>query len=105
VIVPIETEVEEEFIIENMQVVANPNEEDGNQSVQAYFKDQDLILDEFIRQQLLLEKPLYPLCAEDCKGLCGQCGCDLNEGTCNCTAPVGDSRFSQLAELYRNSPS
>jgi len=102
VIVPIQAEVEEEFAIENLRVVSNVNEEEGQQSVEALFKDQDLLLEEFIRQQLLLAKPEYPLCATDCKGLCPQCGCDLNNGACQCVAPPPDARLARLVELYGN---
>jgi len=38
------------------------------------------------------------LCREDCKGLCPNCGKDLNEGPCNCTKP-GDARLAVLAQL------
>jgi uncharacterized protein len=102
VILPIQTEVEEEFTVENLRVVANANEEEGNQSVQAFFKDQDLLLDELIRQQLLIAKPEYPLCAEDCKGLCALCGCDLNQSACDCSAPPDEPRMARLAELFGN---
>ena len=33
---------------------------------------------------LLLMLPTKMLCREDCKGLCDICGCNLNEGTCDC---------------------
>ena len=38
------------------------------------------------------------LCRDDCKGLCPQCGHDLNEGPCNCATPV-DPRLAVLAGL------
>lgn len=102
VIVPIHADVEEEFGVENMLVTTNPNEEEGDQSVKSFFKDQDLLLEEFIRQQLFLEKPEYPLCAEDCKGLCPQCGCNFNEDDCECAPAPSDSPLARLAELYGN---
>ena len=42
-----------------------------------------------VREDILLEIPGFPLCAEGCKGLCAQCGQDLNEGTCGCSPPQG----------------
>ena len=102
VIVPIHAEVEEEFGLENMKVTSNPNEEDGNQSVVDFFKDQDLLLEEFIRQQLILTKPEFPLCAEDCKGLCAQCGTNLNDSNCECVAPQKESPLARLADIYEN---
>lgn len=40
--------------------------------------------DEIALTDLLLQLPTKLLCKDDCKGLCGFCGCDLNETTCNC---------------------
>lgn len=39
-------------------------------------------LTEDIRQEIILEYPLKPLCKENCKGLCQVCGRNLNEGSC-----------------------
>lgn len=59
-------------------------------------------LTEAIRQQTLLTLPMVTLCAEDCAGLCPQCGHDLNLGPCDCQPEV-DTRFNVLAELLQNS--
>ena len=37
-----------------------------------------------LRQELLLRVPSFVICREECKGLCPQCGVDLNEKTCGC---------------------
>ncbi len=37
-----------------------------------------------IRQELLIEFPVNPLCRPECKGLCRSCGHNLNESVCNC---------------------
>ncbi len=37
---------------------------------------------EDVRQEIILNYPMVPLCRPDCKGLCLQCGQDLNQGTC-----------------------
>ena len=42
-----------------------------------------------VREDLLLEIPGFPLCHGGCKGLCAQCGQDLNEGPCGCVPPEG----------------
>ena len=50
-----------------------------------------------VREDLLLEIPGFPLCREGCKGLCAQCGQDLNEGACGCVPPEqGPSPWSAL---------
>ena len=38
-----------------------------------------------IREELALSVPEYPLCREDCAGLCPRCGADLNAGPCGCS--------------------
>ena len=40
--------------------------------------------DEELREELLLNLPMNPLCSPDCRGLCAKCGCDLNEKECSC---------------------
>ena len=37
-----------------------------------------------IRQEIVMEYPIKPLCQENCKGVCPQCGQNLNETTCDC---------------------
>ncbi len=41
-------------------------------------------LDPEIREEIILDYPIKPLCSIDCKGLCLKCGMNLNEGGCNC---------------------
>lgn len=42
--------------------------------------------------------PMKTLCREDCKGLCGVCGCNLNETVCNCETGFPDPRLAILRE-------
>ena len=37
-----------------------------------------------IREEILLDYPIKPLCKEQCKGICPQCGVNLNVGECKC---------------------
>jgi uncharacterized protein len=57
-------------------------------------------LEPLAREAVVLELPEAPLCKEDCRGLCAQCGTDLNTSTCQCEAPV-DPRWAALDELRR----
>ncbi len=41
-------------------------------------------IDEDVRQYILLMIPLKLLCKEDCAGLCGTCGANLNHVVCDC---------------------
>ena len=63
-----------------------------------YYEGEGLLLEDVLREQLLLASPLKLVCREDCKGLCPQCGTNLNTATCNCQQP-GDARWAALSEL------
>ena len=41
-------------------------------------------LDQDIKEEIILDYPINPLCNPDCKGLCPKCGKNLNEGGCSC---------------------
>ena len=59
------------------------------------FDGEKVDLEPFLREQIVLAVPFAPLCREDCKGLCAQCGVDLNSGTCACEKPI-DPRLAAL---------
>jgi len=46
--------------------------------------DLEIDLEPDIREEIILDYPIKPLCHMDCKGLCPKCGINLNEGVCNC---------------------
>lgn len=52
-----------------------------------------------VRDSVVLNMPLYPLCREDCKGLCPRCGANLNRGPCSCPSEDADDRWGTLREL------
>ena len=51
-----------------------------------------------VHDAIFLDLPLAPLCRDDCRGLCPQCGIDRNEASCDCRAP-GDPRWATLDGL------
>ncbi|HWE54743.1 MAG TPA: DUF177 domain-containing protein [Acidimicrobiales bacterium] len=63
-----------------------------------------LDLQPLIRDAILLELPLNPLCREDCAGLCPTCGADLADGPCDCAAPPADPRWAALDVLRPAAP-
>ncbi len=60
--------------------------------------DDDLDLGPLVRDAVVLELPMAPLCRPDCAGLCPRCGANLNEGDCGCVAPR-DPRWANLDVL------
>lgn len=55
-------------------------------------------------EQIQLNVPMRPLCSEDCRGLCPQCGADLATGGCDCKDESVDSRWAALAALRDRLP-
>lgn len=60
-------------------------------------------LTEIVRQALVLELPMKPLCGDDCKGLCPQCGANRNEAECDCRTEQIDPRWEELKKLRTGS--
>ncbi len=64
-----------------------------------YYEGEGLLLEDTLREQVLLALPLKTVCREDCKGLCPHCGKNLNEIQCSCVDKVEDPRWSALKEI------
>jgi uncharacterized protein len=55
-----------------------------------------------LQEQILLDLPMRPLCKPDCRGLCIECGKNLNEGSCDCVKETIDPRLVKLRELLQH---
>ncbi len=58
-----------------------------------------LDLNPLLREHVLLDLPMRPLCRQDCKGLCPVCGNDLNEEACSHPVSTIDPRLAALKSL------
>ncbi len=64
------------------------------------YTNEEIDLEETVREELLLALPIAPLCKESCKGLCSRCGADRNLGACGCPAEsVEEHPFATLKNL------
>lgn len=89
-------EVEEQFALHPWEALGK--EEDDDDEVDMEPSDQDMaddlyhdgILDlsELVRQVIIVNSPIAPLCEEECRGLCSVCGANLNESDCGHKAEV-----------------
>lgn len=52
-----------------------------------------------VREAILLALPRHPRCGPDCRGVCSQCGRNLNEGLCTCPPPAAAAPWSVLDGL------
>lgn len=64
-----------------------------------YYSGEGLLLEDALREQVLLAVPLKSLCRENCKGLCPHCGKNLNEDACSCADDLEDPRWGALKEI------
>jgi len=64
-----------------------------------FYQGEVVDLSPLIYEQIMLQIPMKVLCRETCRGLCPQCGANLNAGTCGCRAAPGDDRFAVLKNL------
>lgn len=76
--------------------------EDGDLST-AFYENDAIDLGQLMREQLYLSLPMKPLCREDCRGLCPQCGTNWNLGKCDCRPEWVDPRFAALKALKKES--
>jgi uncharacterized protein len=64
-----------------------------------YYQGEGLLLEDVLREQILLALPLRAICKEECKGLCPHCGKNLNIEQCSCAEPVDDPRWAALKDI------
>lgn len=62
----------------------------------SYYLDDAISLSDLLQEQFYLAIPMKPLCRKGCRGLCSQCGTNLNDGACTCAAAWEDPRLAPL---------
>jgi DUF177 domain-containing protein len=65
----------------------------------AYYRDDEIDLGQLVLEQFYLAVPMKPLCRESCRGLCPECGTNLNTATCACARAWTDPRLDPLRSL------
>ena len=96
------TDVTTPVVLDSHLVFSAATDEDGEDESDAYAFDlaaRELDLREAVREEWLLNVPAFPLCRDDCAGLCPRCGADRNlpadAGGCRCE-PERDNRWDAL---------
>jgi uncharacterized protein len=86
-----------------VQTIAREGEEEvsGADLEIGFYHGNGLMLEDALKEQILLALPMKNLCRADCKGLCPQCGQNLNTKQCGCPAAT-DERWAPLANLKHN---
>jgi uncharacterized protein len=65
----------------------------------AFYRNDQIDLGQLAEEQFYLALPMKPLCRQDCKGLCPNCGTNLNNETCDCQVRWEDPRLAGLKAL------
>jgi len=72
--------------------------EDDEEDLEVSAHDGESVdLEPICREQVVLALPAYPVCEETCRGLCADCGADLNREPCTCGSR-NTGPFAVLAE-------
>ncbi len=69
--------------------------------IQMVVTDGTVRMDEIIKQLIYLSLPMKSLCKKDCKGICPNCGVNLNNEICQCESSLTDPRFDKLRDLLK----
>jgi uncharacterized protein len=100
---PFEIPVDSAFELRYVPAAANSGSEDNEVAeddlTTAFYKDETLDLGELMHEQFVLALPMKPLCSDACKGLCPECGTNLNKGSCACKPSWTDPRLATLQGL------
>lgn len=84
------------------QAVIVQNEDTESDEIQLVITDGNVKMDETIKQLIYLSMPMKSLCNKDCKGICPDCGVNLNNEKCQCENNLTDPRFDKLKDLLKN---
>jgi len=68
----------------------------------AFFESEGLFLADVLAEQVNLAIPMKVICRSDCRGLCPQCGANLNNEECRCEARAADPRLAPLARFKQD---
>ena len=88
-----------QFVVQLLES-SQPHDSDDDDFVVLPKTAQEYDISQRVREAILLELPLKPLCSETCLGLCPMCGANLNESDCDCMPDKIDERWDPLSQLF-----
>ena len=100
----ITSEVSEEFLPSTNIVTGLPENVEADLEAPRVNANHELDVTDIIRQDIVVQQPLQPLCRPDCPGLCPDCGRELQTGACGCAEErplADDEQLGRLGELLK----
>lgn len=92
--------VEVPLHIDFAEEVFSPEIQAEDQDEQEFMLGYELDVEALMNSEILVNMPVKVLCKSDCKGICKQCGHDLNEGDCGCDTFVPDPRMAAIKDIF-----
>ena len=99
--------VEEKLVLRINREVHAPDmeeaasgEEDMSDDDQVFMDGYQLNVEDLLNNEIIINWPRKVLCKPDCKGICLQCGKDLNTGSCECDTFVPDPRMAVIKDIF-----
>ena len=86
--------------IEVFEKISNDTETVDKDGEVVFIDSDTLDITEIVLNNIILSLPIKRLCKEDCRGLCQQCGTDLNSSSCNCESSDVDPRLAKLKGFF-----
>ncbi len=65
-----------------------------------FYRDDRIDVSSVMLEPIFIDLPMKMVCDPACKGLCAQCGINLNTSSCTCR-PATDTRWQALAEFKK----
>ena len=82
---PIHNDLKSHFVSPDRYISAREVELHASDIDTEEYENQQIDLTQSVRDGILLAVPVICLCKENCKGICSQCGKNLNQGLCKCS--------------------
>lgn len=87
---------------EQFRIVKDEEGEPSEDDEAVPVKEDRIELSPYLAGELVVQLPYAPLCEEDCKGLCSDCGINLNEQSCGCNTAKVDLRMAALQDWFKS---
>jgi uncharacterized protein len=96
---PLHIEFTDTFVAPEQMARSTEGEVSAGDLYEDALSGSEIDLADLVREQILLSIPTRIFCREDCKGLCGSCGVNLNTAGCGCEDDGVDPRWQALKNL------
>jgi uncharacterized protein len=97
------SDLSEELLPSTNIVTGLPENLEADPDIPRITANHEVDLTDLIRQDIVVQQPLQPLCRPDCPGLCEVCGLELQHGACTCANDdtTDDAPIGRLGELLK----